>query len=69
MTRISKIKTLTEVFGEKIKYHYRTGQNYRRLVIDLIDDMEFNSSTEDQKRANKLIDEMHKEALGYGYEE
>ena len=63
MTRIKKI-TMLKMHGHKIEYHYRSGKNYRRLVIDKTDKMEYNDTSQDQVLAGLEIDELFKEAFG-----
>ena len=63
MTRIKKI-TMLKMHGHNIEYHYRSGVNYRRLVIDKTDKMEYNDTSQDQVLAGLEIDELFKEAFG-----
>lgn len=63
MTRIKKI-TMLKMHGYTIEYHYRSGKNYRRLVIDKTDKMEYNDTSQDQVLAGLEIDELFKEAFG-----
>ncbi len=63
MTRIKKI-TMLKMHGYAIEYHYRSGANYRRLVIDKTDKMKYNDTSQDQVLAGLEIDELFKEAFG-----
>ena len=62
MTRIKKI-TMLKMHGYDIEYHYRSGENYRRLVIDKTDKMKYNDTSKDQVLAGLEIDELFKEAF------
>ena len=55
MTRIKKILALQE-YGEDIKYHFNQYTNQRRLIIDNVENISYNSSSEDQKIANEHVD-------------
>lgn len=66
MTRLKKIIFLTEKKGKKIIYH-RTSQ---RLVIDMIDNIRYNTYNDEQVMAGKVIDKMFlKEYFGITTEE
>ena len=58
MTRIKKIQALIEK-GEEIKYHYNYYTNQRRLIVDKVNDIKYNNTSEDQGLANSLIDIMY----------
>lgn len=62
MTRIKKIEML-QAKKCAIDYHYRCGKNYKRLVIDKIEQMQYNGTSEDQLLAGFKIDELFKEAF------
>ena len=63
MTSIKKV-TMLKMHGHNIEYHYRSGANYRRLVIDKTDKMEYNDTSQAQVWAGLEIDELFKEAFG-----
>ena len=66
MTRLKKIIFLTEKKGKKIIYH-RTS---KRLVIDMIDNIRYNTYNDEQVMAGKVIDKMFlKEYFGINFEE
>ena len=60
MTRMRKAIYLTNK-GEKIKWHYYQGPKQGRIFFDEINGETFKSTSADQKKANKIIDEMFAE--------
>ena len=58
MTRIKKIKLLLTT-GEDIRYHYNTYTHQRRLVIDDINGVRYNSTSSSQSVAAHVIDLMY----------
>ena len=62
MTRIKKIKLLLTT-GEEICYHYSTYTHQRRLVIDDINGIHYNSTSSSQSVAAKVIDLMYSELI------
>lgn len=66
MTRIKKIMFLTQERGKKIIYH----KTSKRLVIDMIDDIMYNTYNDEQVMAGKVIDKMFlKEYFGINVDE
>lgn len=57
MTRMRKAVYLTNM-GENIKWHYYEGPNQGRIFFDEINGENFKCTPADQKKANKIIDEM-----------
>lgn len=62
MTNIKKIKYL-QTADISITYHYRCGANYRRLIIDKIQEMEYNSTSEEQILASMKLNDIFKEVF------
>ena len=60
MTRMRKAIYL-DMKGEKIKWHYYQGPNQGRIFFDEINGETFKCTPADQKKANKIIDEMFAE--------
>ena len=60
MTRMSKTIYLQSM-GEKIKWHYYQGPKQGRIFFDEINGETFKCTPADQKKANKIIDEMFAE--------
>lgn len=63
MTNIKKIKYL-KTANILITYHYRCGANYRRLIIDKIQEMEYNSTSEKQILASMKLNDVFEEVFG-----
>ena len=62
MTRIKKIIML-QTAGCDIDYHYRCGEKYKRLVIDKIENLNYNDTSRDQALAGLEIDDLFTEAF------
>ena len=57
MTRMTKAIYLTNM-GENIIWHYYQGPKQGRIFFDEINGENFKCTPADQKKANKIIDEM-----------
>ena len=60
MTRMRKAMYLN-MKGEEIKWHYYQGPTQGRIFFDEINGEKFKCTPADQKKANKIIDEMFAE--------
>ena len=60
MTRMRKAMYLS-MKGEEIKWHYYQGPKQGRIFFDEINGETFKCTPADQKKANKIIDEMFAE--------
>ena len=55
MTRVKKIEIL-KINGEKIEYHYEVYPSGRRLIIDKVEQFEYNKTSKDQVLAGEHVD-------------
>ena len=60
MTRMAKAMYLN-IAGENIIWDYKVGKNQGRIFFLEINGLKFKRTPADQKKANKLIDEMFSE--------
>ena len=62
MTKINKIQILNNK-GNDIQFHYWVGKNQRRLIIDSINNFNYNTTSKDQILAGLEIDTLYMEVV------